>query len=288
MNPIDSEETKLRKDLKFGSVVAECECSFILVTYPPKELDEKVLNGGFPHRFCWINKFLTLKESMANAYRDAFSYKFSNEETEKKDSAVLTYFNILKNWVGEQRKTFKLSDEAVNMLSLKQASSFATIEHLHTTETTRGHLEALQRSVTRKIVAIASHNAALKFSTIISKEDIEYGFDIVNAQMETIKVFLETSWKHGASQKDENIENERIKRRGLVWISENKKTDIPKSEFGKLITDEFKWTSSATIANKIDKWIKEGIIIQVGKQKEAIIKFLDVGEVNQAMNTTIG
>lgn len=268
LNPIDSEESKLEKPLKGGIVHCDCEASLMLVSYPPAEIDEVVLNGGFLHRYCFMVQSLNAKERGQNAIRDTQTFRYK-ENDDKLCSEVVSALLWIKDF-GANNLRFEMSDEAIESLRLYEYTAFIEIEESDLTDRTKTHMLSIQASTVRKVSIIAMHHAAMRFTNIISKDDIKYAIEeVMKPQLESVVSYLESQWQHGKSIEKEDDDNQKIWNALTFYKLENG-DEIPKEDLLKKIKKIFKITSTKSVYRYYNNYLLTGQI----KEEEKKIKII--------------
>lgn len=74
LNPIDSEESHFEKPMRGGIVTCDVEASLLAVSFPPSELDERILISGLLQRMLFIFKTIDLDGRLSNVKEDINRY----------------------------------------------------------------------------------------------------------------------------------------------------------------------------------------------------------------------
>lgn len=278
LNPIDSEESKITKILKYGVSHCDCECSLMLVTFNPTEIDDEILKSGFLQRFCMISKFLDANGRGANAIMDANSYLSKNFDSSYVLEEVLRLLKFIQRKFKE-KTIFTMSEEAAITLRIFESQEFNLIKEANTTERTREHLNGIQASTTRKIAQFAMHHAAMRLDTEIKKEDIEYASGILKSQMDTVKCYLEDSKEHEFAQIKEDSRILKIRAAIYDFMSVNKSEEMDKEDVLNIIAKIFKYSKNKDGKHthhtyKIYKSMLTSKTLLENKDKK--VKFIDV------------
>jgi hypothetical protein len=189
LNPIDSEESKLRKPMRDGTVECDVEASLLMVTYPPKELDDQILSSGFIQRSLFIPKTLDLEGRLNNIKEDIKRYCSGIDVKSKMESIV----NRLKE-VRDQYPTgteFTIDPEAIGYFEKKEEDILKPFRKSN--ERVQTYMGAIIASTVRKSTAIAMHHCAITRpgETTITEADLEYALkDVLKPQMDMIHEYL--------------------------------------------------------------------------------------------------
>ncbi len=271
LNPMDSTESSLSKELKGIHINCKCEGSVVLVTYPPEEINETVLKGGFIHRFLFMCRHLTGNERAANAMADIKGY-FSTINVEYMKEEIINELNYLKYWISTQEK-FRMAKNVEEYFTRIEQLAFNEIKNSVSTKRTEEHLNSIQASTVRKISQIAMHHACLRFSNIIEIEDIKYAWEeVIYPEIITIREYLEESFLHEISVQKEEIGVEKVRLNAHNWMIKNSIYRIPKTDFLRIIGKTYKINSSKTIYKEYNQMLNIGII---SEDKEKFVTFTD-------------
>ena len=203
LNPIDSVESKLKKDLVAGIVTCDVECSLLLVSYPPKELDDDLLYSGAVQRFLFIPKALTIDKRMENINEDIKRYEKKGIDIEGKTTKLITMLLDIKAKYGKG-VVFRMGSDATT--KFKELEKELGDKYKKTDLRIQDHMGGILSSSVRKISAISQHAAAIRRDTTINKDDIEYAVSILKPQLEMIHEYLESKPEHSVSSKREEEE----------------------------------------------------------------------------------
>lgn len=250
LNPIDSVESKLKKDLVAGVVTCDVECSLLLVTYPPKELDDDILYSGAVQRFLFIPKALTIDGRMKNIDEDIKRYEKKGINIEEKIEKLITMFSEIKGKYGKG-VLFKMSSDATT--KFKELEKEFVVKYKKTDLRIQDHMGGILSSSVRKISAISLHAAAIRRDTTISKEDIQYAVSILKPQLEMIHEYLESRPEHTYHSNQEEEEFNKVS----IYCGKAVKT---KKEFLEEIGKCLKLTSKTSIYKRFNSWIDQGMI----------------------------
>jgi len=272
LNLIEDRESKLNRDMKYGQVIAECEASIILATVKPQSISDKVIDSGFMQRFCFINKVIDIQERALNAMWDNSNLTTIDEEGNinrkqkiyqnqlKED--IIKKLMYLKQW-GEYNKEFFVRINAIKYFNIQETLYFNQIKTLkNSTERVKEKLAMFQQFTVRKGWQIAMHRAALRFSNIVEKEDIEYAAtQIIEPQMKSMLNYLEESWINEIVEKKEESNKDKFTNAFLQYMGTNEITKIPKKEVLQLIMKIFR-KEQATAYNYYKSFINQEKIIE--------------------------
>ncbi len=203
LNPIDSEESKLEKELKDGKIICEVQCSLLLVTFPPRELDDDILYAGAVQRFCFIPKALNIDGRMENINEDIKRYQKKGVDINEKIIKLITMlFDIKEKY--DTGVLFRMNDDATKRFM--ELEMELGQKYKKTDLRIQDHMGGILSSTVRKISAISLHVAAIRRDNIINKDDIEYAVSILEPQLEMIHEYLESRPEHIISSKREEDE----------------------------------------------------------------------------------
>lgn len=251
LNPIDSVESKLKKDLVAGIVTCDVECSLLLVSYPPKELDDDVLYSGAVQRFLFIPKALTIDGRMENINEDINRYEKKGIDIEGKIERLITMFFEIKKKYGKG-VLFKMSSGATT--KFKELEKELGQKYKKTDLRIQDHMGGILSSSVRKISAISLHAAAIRRDTTISNEDIEYAVSILKPQLKMIHEYLESKPEHV----HHSILDEEEFNKVSIYCGKAAKT---KKEFLEAIGKCLNLTSKGAKYKRFNSWMDQGLIV---------------------------
>lgn len=275
LNPIDSEESKLEKELKDGKIICEVQCSLLLVTFPPRELDDDILYSGAVQRFCFIPKALNIDGRMANIDEDIKRYEKKGVDIEGKVVRLITLLFGLKEHYGGGA-LFRMGNDATTRF--KELEKELGEKYRKTDQRIQDHMGGILSSTVRKISAISMHAAAIRRSNIINKDDIEYAVSILEPQLEMIHEYLESRPEHFVSSKRE--EDELLKFMTLY----DGKPKINKTEMLNEIGKCLKLSSWGAQNKRFLLWQKQGTIVKDQKGQFIVVYNEDTKEKSRKKN----
>ncbi len=261
LNPIDSEESKLKKDLKDGIITCEVECSLLLVTFPPKELDDDILYSGAVQRFCFIPKALNIDGRMENINEDIKRYEKRGIDIKEKIARLIITLNEIKEKY-KKGTIFIMNSEATT--KFKELEIELGQKYKKTDIRIQDHMGGILSSTVRKISAISLHTAAIRGDFNINKDDIEYAVSIIRPQLDMIHAYLESRPEHTHySNQDEEEFNKVVTYCGKVALS--------KKEFLVTIGTCLRLSSKTSKYKRFNSWIDQELIVE-NKQGNIIFR----------------
>lgn len=252
LNPIDSVESKLKKELKDGIITCDVECSLLLVTYPPKELDDDILYSGAVQRFLFIPKALNIDGRIENINEDIKRYELKGEDIEGKITKLITILTEIKE-IYKDRMIFKMSSDATKrFIELEKELGN---KYRKTDLRIQAHMGGILSSSVRKISAISMHIAAIRGENIINKNDIEYAFGVIKPQLEMIHTYLESRPEHTYyNNQDEEEFNKVSTYCGQAALS--------KKDFLLAIGNCLRLHARASKYKRFNSWLDQGLIVE--------------------------
>lgn len=259
LNPIDSKESKFEKTLVAGGgkpIICNVEASLLLVTFPPKELDDEMLKAGTLQRFCFVPKTLDLDERLKNIKEDSRRYLKKGGNIKEKIERLIGILTIIKekyvkgkDFSGENPDVWDAYNEYIDTYGMKFKNADLRIQE---------HMGSFLSACTRKSYSIAMHMAAIRGDDKITKNDIQYAFkDVLCPELDLIHVYLETRSEHSLHNKLEDEEFEKVAR--ACGAPRNKNG---KNGFLDLIRKCVKVKSDGATYKRFNNWKNQGWIIE--------------------------
>lgn len=269
LNPIDSEESKLKRELKDGSITCNVETSVLMVTYPPKELDDGILMSGFIQRVFLIPKTLDLDGRYENICDDIDRY-FNGFDTKGNIRIIINTLKEIRAKYPEGTK-FTIDPDASDCF--KQMEKEMLEPFKKTNERIQQHVGSILASTVRKVVAVSTHHLMLTNpgSTVITVDNLKYAFDvIVKPQIEMIHQYLEERPEQEEFADKDDGKIKKIIDRCLI-IFEN--TPVPKKVFLDMVVGKaLNVSSGRSKYSWYKKLMDRGFIEEVGEGQKTTVK----------------
>lgn len=252
LNPIDSVESKLKKELKDGIITCDVECSLLLVTFPPRELDDDILYSGAVQRFLFIPKALNIEGRMKNINEDIKRYQKKGMNIEEKITKLIAMLSDIKE---------KYNNKVLFTMNSGATTRFMELEielgekYKKTDLRIQDHMGGILSSTVRKISAISLHAAAIRRDNIINKDDIEYAVSILRPQLDMIHIYLESRPEHIYHNNQEEEEFNKVSNYcGQAALS--------KKEFLVAIGKCLRISSKTSKYKRFNNWLDQELILE--------------------------
>jgi len=261
LNPIDSEESKLEKELKDGKIICEVQCSLLLVTFPPRELDDDILYAGAVQRFCFIPKALNIDDRMENINEDIKRYQKKGVDIKEKIIKLITMLlNIKEKY--DTGVLFRMNDDATKRFM--ELEMELGQKYKKTDLRIQDHMGGILSSTVRKISAISLHAAAIRRDNSINKDDIEYAVSVLKPQLEMIHTYLESRPEHTFHNKQEDEEFNKV----AIYCGKISRT---KKDFLVMIGQCLKLSATGSKYKRFNSWLDQGLIVE-NKQGDIVFR----------------
>lgn len=256
LNPIDSEESHFEKRMRNGTVRCDVEASALLVTFPPKELDDEMLITGSVQRFSFIPKTLSLDGRIDNILEDIDRYIKENDLYQK--------INMLVSGLSEVKDRYKKGSGLENIFQIDHNAAIKFRESeknlgkkfKKTDLRIQEHIGGMLSSTVRKISAISMQIAALTGRKTITGNDVEYAINnVVEPQLDLMHIYLESRPEHTIHGERQDEEFNKFKR---YYNGEPKS----KMEFLGIIGKSLSLTSYGSQNRRFKSWEDQGLIVK--------------------------
>ena len=173
MNPLEDESCRITRDLVSGTIDYKPHASFILTTYPPDKLVEKILKTGFLDRTIAIFEEVTLADRLEVIKQMSENIgKIDNETQERMfDLVANRLYTVIKKYQ-KGSVCIEISDDIKKRLLL--VVDELAIKILDASPVAREKLEHFISRLYETLVKLASHHALLSLRTTLEMSDVLY------------------------------------------------------------------------------------------------------------------
>jgi len=175
MNPLEGSSCKISKKLGTELIEIEPHASFVLLTYPPDKLVDKLLKTGFIDRVIPVFEDVTLEErlmiieKMSEAISTGIDKK---DEIDKKEKLVATSLKHIINMYTTEKR-FVLPDE-IKKLLIKTMTEDFSMKILDASTKAKEKLEHFITRLYETLIKLSIHHAILSGREAIDVSDIVY------------------------------------------------------------------------------------------------------------------
>jgi histone H3/H4 len=267
MNPIGSPSNTIVRNLKYGVIKVEPQCSFGILTYPVKELLLETLRMGLFQRALlyirvlspkdWLKMSEAIKQGiLISQNQSSFNLLIKNYYDNIAD--LSNYLNGVKLWSTGLSKLIIQSDT-----NAKQIDKFIAEYNELCSKVKDPMKEILDSFRNRSLVEIfklASHKALLDKRLVITDEDINYGLLIVKKSLNSIYKALESLEEVAKTVTSPEARWNKFKANlQFLKIKHNPDGTIPSNELINLIINFFGLSRSSAF-RLLEEWEREGLI----------------------------
>lgn len=173
MNPLEDESCRITRDLVSGTIDYKPHASFILTTYPPDKLVDKLLKTGFLDRTIAIFEEVTLSDRLE-------VIKQMSRNIGKIDSKTQEYvFSLVANRLYTVIKKYQKDDICITIPDdikkrLLLVVDELAIKILDASPVAREKLEHFISRLYETLVKLAAHHALLSLRTKLEVSDVLY------------------------------------------------------------------------------------------------------------------
>ena len=285
LNSVFSGENVINKEMRLGRVSCRVNACFILTTYPTSLADIEGLKSGFYRRLLTYYNNLSindLKENNTILTDSIITSESKLIEYEKIINADLDRLTEeLKGYINNYKKMFKDGYLRVGIGSYVGVYIESRMtEYFKRYSRDLGEDEAkillsILTSYENYALVIASHRAIINNTSIISREDIIYAFNIIENIMHGLEKYIDYVYENNSDwrQKESKKFTLTIKKI-LLEILKNKK--LSKMELTGLIKEQLKLLgipkSNNVIFNALKELHNEGFIIVEKEGKNSFVR----------------
>ena len=173
MNPIESKSCTITKRLGKHTIEFKPHASFILLTYPPDKLVEKLVKTGFIDRLIFLYEDVTLIDRLRviEKMSKRINKMSKKEQTERRES-IIRRLNVVIAKYQKSDVRIKIPDEV--HAALLQVIHRFSLKILDASPKARVKLEHFVSRLYEMLLRLATHHALLSKRIVLDMSDVLY------------------------------------------------------------------------------------------------------------------
>lgn len=200
-NPIGSNSNRIDRSLAAGSTQIEPTCSFILTSFPPEkpQMVSNIINNGLLQRMLFFPRILTLDERKQMSQEITKMLYLRGSDTNQHEN---TEDQITMEELTNEFLEFKAFADTVTHITLEEntnatmnrivAEMYSTAQNWSKNEIVREKCYGFINRWQISIVKLAAHNAMIDRRTVVNRNDILYGWQIIKPLMNSVFTYMDT------------------------------------------------------------------------------------------------
>lgn len=285
LNSVFSGENVINKEMRLGRVSCRVNASFILTTYPTPLADVEGLKSGFYRRILTYYNNLSINELKENntiltdsiiaSESKSIEYeKIINSELDALKEEIKIYINNYNKMISDGYLRIGIGSNVGIYIEAKMVEYFKRYSKDLGEEEAKVLLSILT-SYENYALIIASHRAVINNTSIISRDDIIYAFDIIDNVMMGLEKYIDYVYESNIDwrQKENKKTTLEIKK---ILLDILKDTKILKTKLVGIVYKELEKRQNKKGINAISSALKElqreGFIVVEKDGKSSYVK----------------
>lgn len=285
LNSVFSGENVINKEMRLGRVSCRVNASFILTTYPTPLADVEGLKSGFYRRILTYYNNLSINELKENntiltdsiiaSESKSIEYeKIINSELDALKDEIKIYINNYNKMISDGYLRIGIGSNVGIYIEAKMVEYFKRYSKDLGEEEAKVLLSILT-SYENYALIIASHRAVINNTSIISRDDIIYAFDIIDNVMMGLEKYIDYVYESNIDwrQKENKKTTLEIKK---ILLDILKDTKILKTKLVGIVYKELEKRQNKKGINAISSALKElqreGFIVVEKDGKSSYVK----------------
>lgn len=285
LNSVFSGENVINKEMRLGRVSCRVNASFILTTYPTPLADVEGLKSGFYRRILTYYNNLSINELKENntiltdsiiaSESKSIEYeKIINSELDALKEEIKIYINNYNKMISDGYLRIGIGSNVGIYIEAKMVDYFKRYSKDLGEEEAKVLLSILT-SYENYALIIASHRAVINNTSIISRDDIIYAFDIIDNVMMGLEKYIDYVYESNIDwrQKENKKTTLEIKK---ILLEILKDTKILKTKLVGIVYKELEKRQNKKGINAISSALKElqreGFIVVEKDGKSSYVK----------------
>lgn len=192
-----------------------CTASFVFTTRPFGKIKQTLVESGLIQRFIFYPRQLDYDDRKSMNRASSFAFKTKGAKTAFREDfdRMIEELNKVVKFAFENKIAFdeEKIDELLSFLHEKMMWFTDDVENTVPNDTNRYILQSFVSRYKNNMVIMAFHSAAMRFSTKVEKQDLQYAFDYFKKLFEAQKTWISLS-----VLEDKDIKAEDLSMRGEI------------------------------------------------------------------------
>lgn len=191
LNPIGSPSNRITKKLAHGDpITVYPHLSLFLTSYNPTKVSDLVANRGIMQRMAIYVRFLNSEDRLANAFKDIEYLGVDSVDKEDLEDSIRTTLQAISDHYEKEENKIEFDMGIKPMLK-----NYAKKLHDVTINVNPYIQEQINSFLPRYLTmmyVIAMHHAAMRLSSLVEKDDVNYAYKLTKVMFDSVVAWLES------------------------------------------------------------------------------------------------